>query len=129
MGLGLLENVLGVTITEIVIKDLAELENQIANLAVAGDYCIIGGGLSIVYAKKYGIPNVFLHTSRDTVRDALQRAEELARLRQEVSRRSSRLQAILECANEGIIAIDAKGKIDIFNKSAERLLASMPVRS
>lgn len=122
VGLGLLENVLGVTITEIVIKDLAELENQIANLAVAGDYCIIGGGLSIVYAKKYGIPNVFLHTSRDTVRDALQRAEELARLRQEVSRRSSRLQAILECANEGIIAIDAKGKIDIFNKSAERII-------
>lgn len=122
VGLGLLENVLGVTITEIVIKDLAELENQIANLAIAGDYCVIGGGPSILYAKKYGIPNVFLHTSRDTVRDALLRAEELARLRHEVNRRSNRLQAILECANEGIVAIDEEGKIDIFNGAAERIM-------
>lgn len=65
VGLGLLENVLGVTITEIVIK-------------------------------------------------------ELARLRHEVNRRSNRLQAILECANEGIVAIDEEGKIDIFNGAAEQ---------
>ncbi|KUK73222.1 MAG: Sigma54 specific transcriptional regulator, Fis family [Clostridiales bacterium 38_11] len=121
VGLGLLENVLGVTISGIVIKDFTELENQIAYLA-NGDYCVIGGGPSILYAKKYGIPNVFLHTSRDTVRDALLRAKELSRLRHEVNRRSSRLQAILKYTNVGIIAIDEEEKIDIFNGAAEKIL-------
>lgn len=122
LGINLLEDVLGVTITEIVIEEVAELEVQIANLAQDGDYCIIGGGLSITYAKKYGVPYVFLHTSRDTVCDALLRAKELAKLRHDVNRRASRLQAILECTNEGIVAIDDRGIIDIFNGAAEKIM-------
>lgn len=122
VGLGLMEEILGVTITELVITSLPELEIRIAKLAEEGNYCLIGGGASILYANKYGVPNVFLHTSRDTIREALLRAEELARLHNEETRRSSRLKAILDCAAEGIIAIDEKGHIDICNLAAERIL-------
>lgn len=122
LGLGLVEEVLGVTITELVITTLPELEMQIAKLAKEGNYCVVGGGPSVLYANKYGVPNVFLHTSRDTMREALLRAEELAKLHYEEKRRSSRLKAILECAYEGIIAVDENGTVDICNNAAEKIL-------
>lgn len=122
IGLGLVEEVLSVTITEIVIKSLPELEMQISKLAEEGNYCVVGGGPSILFAKKYGISNVFLHTSRDTIREALLRAEELAKLHYEEKRLSSRLKAILDCADEGIIAIDHTGQVEICNRAAENIL-------
>ena len=121
VGLTLIEEILGVTITELVIKNLPELEPKIAQLAEEGNYCVVGGGPSVLYAKKYGVPSVFLHTSRDTVREALLRAEELARLLFEENRRASRLKAILDCAYEGILAIDENGQVDIFNSAAEKI--------
>lgn len=122
VGVSLLEEVMGVTITQLIITSLPELETQIAKLAEEGNYCIVGGGASILYANKYGLPNVFLQTSLDSVREALQRAKELADIHNEQKRRASRLNAILECAYEGVIAVDEEGKIDICNHTAERIL-------
>ena len=121
VGLQLIEETLGVTITELVIKNLADLEVEIAKVAEEGNYCIVGGGPSVRYAHKYGVPHVFLHTSRETMREALLRAEELAKLHFEEKRRASRLKAILDCAYEGILAIDEHGKVDIYNTAAERI--------
>lgn len=122
VGLDLVAEVLGVTITELVITSLEELERQIAKLAEEGDYCVVGGGPSVNYAKKYGVPAVFLHTSRDTVRDALLRAQELARLHYEEKRQTSRLKAILDGTYDGIMAIDENGKVEICNQAAEKIL-------
>lgn len=122
VGLELIEEILDVTITELVITTIQELEIEIAKLSREGNYCIVGGGPSILFADKYGLPNVFLHTSRDTIKEALLRAQELAKLHYEEKRRGSRLKAILECANEGIIATDENGKIVIYNQAAERIL-------
>jgi len=122
VGLGLLEEVLGVSITEIVIKSMPELKIHIAKLAEEGNYCVVGGGPSILYAKEYGVPNVFLYTSRETIREALLRAEELAELHRTEKRWASRLKAILDCSYEGIVAVDENGKIDIFNPAAEKIM-------
>lgn len=122
VGLDLVAEVLGVTITELVITAMPELETQIANLARDGNYCVVGGGPTVNYANKYGVPSVFLHTSRDTIRDALSRAQELAKLHYEEKRRSSRLKAILEYAYDGIIAVDENGRVEICNQAAEKIL-------
>jgi transcriptional regulator with PAS, ATPase and Fis domain len=122
VGLGLVEDILSVTITELVIKSLPELEMQIAKLAEEGNYCVVGGGPSILFAKKYGVPNVFLHTSRDTIREALLRAEELAELHNKEKRLSNRLKAILDCAYEGVIAVNQTGQVEVYNRAAEGIL-------
>ncbi len=122
VGLELVEDVLEITLTEFIIKDIPGLEIQIASLSKEGNYCVVGGGATILYANKYKVPSVFLHTSRNTIREALLRAEELARLHYEEKRRSSRLKAILDCAHEGIVAVDENGRIDIFNDAAEKIL-------
>lgn len=122
IGLPLMEKVLDVSITEIVFTNLKELECKIASLSHAGEYCIVGGGPSVAYAKKYGLPNVFLRTNRATLHSAFLEADRLASLQREETRKSRRLEAILDATYDGIIAVDAKGAIEIFNKAAKRTL-------
>jgi len=121
-GLDLLEKVLGVPITVVSFKDLADLEKNIAALAQAGHYCVVGGGPSVAYAQANGLPSVFLRTSRETVVDALVKARDLAKLRREEKAKAYRLKAILDSVYDGVIAIDGAGKIEVFNRAAERIL-------
>lgn len=121
-GMDILEKVMDITITSVVFNSLPELERKIAALAEAGNYCIVGGGPSVTYAQKYGLPSVFLRTSQETIRDALLRAAELARLRRAEKHKAYRLKTILDSVYDGIIAVDELGKIEIFNKAAERIL-------
>lgn len=121
IGKNLLETVFGVSITEIIFNDLTELEEKIATLALSGEYCVVGGGPSVLYASKYGLSSVFLRTSRATLHAAFLQADQIAKLHREETRKRYRLQAILDAAYEGIIAIDAKGTIEIYNKAAERI--------
>jgi propionate catabolism operon transcriptional regulator len=122
VGLDLVEDLLGKTVSELIIKSLPDLERKILELSREGDYCIVGGGVSVQYAKKYGVPNVFLSTGPITIKEALLRAQELAELHFKEKLRGKRLQAILECANEGILAVDEEGRIEICNRSAEKIL-------
>ena len=121
-GLDLLEKVLGVPITAVSFKNLADLEGNIAALAHAGHYCVVGGGPSVTYAGKNGLPSVFLRTSRETVYDALVKARDLAKLRREEKAKAYRLKAILDSVYDGVLAVDETGKIEVFNRAAERLL-------
>ncbi|MEL7633428.1 sigma 54-interacting transcriptional regulator [Sporomusa sphaeroides] len=121
IGLPLMEKVLDISITEVIITDLKTLEQQIASLA-SGNYCVVGGGPSVAYAQKFGLPNVFLKTNRATLHSAFLEAEKLTSLRREEMRKSRRLEAILNATYDGIIAVDACGAIEIFNKSAEKTL-------
>ncbi len=121
-GLDLLEKVLGVPITVISFKTLADLEKNIAALAQAGHYCVVGGGPSVAFAQKSGLPSVFLRTSRETVHDALVKARDLAKLRRDEKAKAYRLKAILDSVYDGVLAIDEAGKIEVFNRAAERIL-------
>ena len=120
VGLRLMEKVLDISITEVLFKSLEDLDTRIAALAQSGEYCIVGGGPSVSFAKKYGLPSVFLRTSRATLHSAFLNADELACLRKEETRKSYRLNAILDAAYDGIIAVDGTGIVEIYNKAAEK---------
>ncbi|HMM19966.1 MAG TPA: sigma 54-interacting transcriptional regulator [Selenomonadales bacterium] len=121
-GLPLLQKVLDVSIMEIRITSLKDLEARIASLAHLGNYCIVGGGPTVSYAQKYGLSNVFLKTNRATLHSAFLEADRLVTLRREEMRKSRRLEAILNATYDGIIAVNATGAIEIFNKAAEKTL-------
>ena len=75
VGLQLMEKVFGITITEIIFTGLEGLEKRITELALSGDYCVVGGGPSISYATQCGLPSVFLRTSRATLEQAFLQAD------------------------------------------------------
>jgi PAS domain S-box-containing protein len=121
-GLPLLERTMEIKITEIVFPDLAYVEKRLESLAGEGDYCVVGGGPTVQIARRFGLPSVFLRTGENTVREALQRADEVARLRREEKRKSYRLKAILDSAYDGIIAVDSSENVELVNAAAERML-------
>jgi transcriptional regulator, propionate catabolism operon regulatory protein len=121
IGMQLLEKVFHISITEIIFNNLEELEQKIATMALSGKYCIVGGGPSVSYASQYGLPSVFLRTSRATLHAAFLQAEQVANLRREETKKRYSFQAILDAAYEGIMAVDAQGKVELYNKAAERI--------
>lgn len=122
VGMRLLEKAMDIVITEVIFHSLTDLEARIAELAEEGGFCVVGGGQSVPAAKKCGLPAVFLRASLDTIRDSLLKAAEVAKLRREEKRRAYRLKAILDSVYDGIIAVDAEGRLEIVNRAAERML-------
>ncbi|HWR41496.1 MAG TPA: sigma 54-interacting transcriptional regulator [Patescibacteria group bacterium] len=121
VGKELLEKAFDVSITELIFSSVPDLKEKIAALAFSGKYCILGGGPSVSYAAEYGLPSAFLRTSRATLETAFLQAEQMANLRREETRKRYRLQAIMDAAYEGIIAVDDKGAVELYNKAAEKI--------
>ena len=122
VGMGLLEKAMDIAITELTFSSLRELGQRIAEAADEGGYCLVGGGPSVQMARSHRIPAVFLKASRDTVREALLQAVEVANLRREEKRKAYRLKTILDSVYDGIVAVDGSGKLEIINPAAERIL-------
>lgn len=129
VGMRLLEKAMDITITELVFHSQNDLEKLIADLSNEGNYCVVGGGQTVPEAQKHGMPAVFLRASRDTIRETLLQAAEVARLRREEKRRAYRLKAILDSVYDGIIAVDGEGKVELMNPAAERMLNINAARS
>ena len=129
IGMSLLEKAMDIAITELVFQSLPDLEQRIAELAHEGPFCVVGGGQSVAAAQKNGLPAVFLRASRDTIKETLLQAVEVARLRREEKRRAYRLKTILDSVYDGIIVVDAQGKLEIMNPAAERMLKINASRS
>ncbi|MHC1745939.1 MAG: sigma 54-interacting transcriptional regulator [Negativicutes bacterium] len=129
IGLDLMEKAFGLSITEVVFHNLKELKTKISALALSGNYCILGGGPSVVFAQEVGLTGLFLRTNRITMQAAFNTAVQLATLRQEEMHKMRQIETILDAAYEGIIAINATGKIEICNAAAVRIfdLGSSPI--
>jgi len=127
-GLPLMEKVLGVAITEINSStlDMTALKRRISLLASTGEFCVVGGGPSVSFAKECGLPSVFLRTNTATIQAAFQTADHLALLRHEERRKSEMINAILDNTYEGIIAINSTGQVEVFNKAAGKIMNKSP---
>lgn len=122
VGISLLEKAMDIDITELIFNSLQGLEQRIVEAANEGGYCLVGGGPSVQMARSNGMPAVFLKASRDTVREALLQAVEVAKLRREEKRKAYRLKTILDSVYDGIVAVDGAGQLEIVNPAAERML-------
>ncbi len=116
-----MEKVMGVMITPIIFSTMSDLERQIQQVADEGEYCALGGGPSIRFAKKYGLPSVFLSTSPDSIKDAILRAVEISIFNKTEKHKNSRLNAILDSIYDGVIVVNQEGQIELINPAAARI--------
>jgi propionate catabolism operon transcriptional regulator len=94
---------------------------------------VIGAGLVAHLAEERGMKGVFLY-SRASVESALDDAIALAAAQQAEKSRRVTLSAVLEHLHEGVIAVDARGRVMAANSAArtitgsgENLAAGMPL--
>ncbi len=104
------------------VKDESEVEEKIVELAKAKVKVVVGGGIVAKYAPSYGIKAVVIKSGVDAFVSALEEAKKIILAIRKEKEAGERVKAIIEYSNEGIICIDKEGCINIFNRSAERLL-------
>ncbi|HET7754362.1 MAG TPA: propionate catabolism operon regulatory protein PrpR [Anaeromyxobacteraceae bacterium] len=92
-------------------------------LRASGVEVVVGPGLVCDLAEAAGLPGVFLY-SQSSVRDALARAVEIARIGRTEEARRQRLDAILRHLRDGVVAVDAEERIESVNPAMEAILGA-----
>lgn len=118
-----LGRLIGINVTPLLYSRLKDVETQVEKAKKLGIDVIVGGGImGVTLAEKKGLKGILVNTSRRSVVLALQRAHELIHFKQKELEHSVQLAAIINSIQEGIVGLDKKENITIFNPGAERIL-------
>lgn len=99
------------------------LVRQVLTASRGGYTTVVGTGVCIArMAEEHAMHGVLVHTSRETLYDALRQTIARLRLAEQQRARSRRYRAVLDLTSDGILATDSDGSVLLFNRSAERLL-------
>ena len=90
-------------------------------LRAAGVEVVVGPGLVCDLAEEAGLRGEFLY-SQSSVRDALGRAVEIARIARIEEARRVRIDTILRHLKDGVVAVDAEERVESMNPAMERIL-------
>ncbi|WP_250454359.1 propionate catabolism operon regulatory protein PrpR [Caballeronia sp. ATUFL_M2_KS44] len=102
-------------------RSAQDAENLVLDLRDRGIDTVVGPGLVTDLAARAGMQSVFLY-SRTSVASAFETALEVAQaMRREVGRRT-RLDNLLQHLRDGVVAVDADGRIEAINR---RLLTAL----
>jgi transcriptional regulator, propionate catabolism operon regulatory protein len=83
---------------------------------------IVGGGIPCTLARKWGIDNVFINASKESIYEGVNYARELIDGIYEQKYRNEVLRTILDGIHDAVIAVDQEGRIILYNERAKELL-------
>ncbi|KYH31756.1 sigma 54-interacting transcriptional regulator [Neomoorella mulderi] len=106
---------------EFIFNDSSDAEECIKTLQSRGFQVVVGAGRVCKLAQKYNFPFVFRYP-RETVREALDIAVQLAVSRWHDKLKNNQLRVILDNIQDGVIAVDRSDMVNLFNTSAEKIL-------
>lgn len=113
-----IENVLDIELVTIEVNHEDDAEINIEKLKTGGIQTVIGGVMSSDIARRLGMNSLFIQSGREAVYLALQEAKRVATVRRQEQERAEKFRAILHYSDEGIIAVDTQGKINLMNMAA-----------
>lgn len=116
-----LGKLLGIRFYEIALKDESEALTKISEALDHGVDLVVGDAISTKIAARLGAHGELIHSGKESVYKALHEALMIAKIRREEQRKSEILQAIINHSEEGIIATDRDGCVNMFNPVAEKL--------
>lgn len=97
-----------------------ELQQTLEHISSLTNSVVVGSGVSVTCrAEAYGLKSVLVHSSREFIQDALKKAKDICLVRRKDLRLCKSLQAILNNAYDGIMAVE-NGKVTVFNPVAEK---------
>jgi propionate catabolism operon transcriptional regulator len=118
----------GLHIEQRAYETLADAENVVRDLTSHGIEVVVGPSAITDLAERLGKKGVFLH-SQSAVRDALNRAIEIARVARADAARRARVDAILSHLDEAVAAVDLEERIESLNPAMSRVLGVPPERA
>ncbi len=109
-------------VEEGIYHDSRSLEDLIYQASLNGYEVVIGGGLGVLYAEKYGLKGIEIEVSADTIKTSFVNAASVVRANRKEKERMRRLYSIIDSVSEGIISVDQGGIIMTVNRNARKLL-------
>jgi len=82
---------------------------------------LLGGAVAENLAKELGIPTVLLETGEQAVEQSIKEARRIIELRNQERQKTKEFQAVLHYINQGVIAVNRKNEITIFNPAASKI--------
>lgn len=120
-GVQSLADILGVRAETYIISTEEDAEQAVLDAKTRGVGAVIGGAMAVQLARKHNVCVELIETGREAILQALDEAIRAAKQAGQTKEVAERVQAILDYAYEGIVAVDEKGKITVFNKTAEQI--------
>ncbi|WP_159872572.1 MULTISPECIES: sigma 54-interacting transcriptional regulator [unclassified Raoultella] len=112
---------LGVTLKTYMLKTENDVESTVQTALLAGCKGIIGGGVTIKYAKTTGIPCVIISISKESIMLAIRHATQVIAAIMVTQEKNLLITTVLENTYEGVITTDNEGVIRTINPSAQVL--------
>lgn len=122
MGIENLSDVLNMEIKTYVYSHNSEIKKYVNQAVKDGVEVIIGGVYTCAYASELGFKTVRIETGKEEIEFALAEAKRVASLSRKEQEKALRFKTILDYTSEGVIAIDNRNVISVFNAFAEKIL-------
>ncbi len=111
----------GLEIEQRAYRTVEDAESAVRDLAAQGVEVIVGPSLVTDLPDRAGLVGVFVY-SENSVREAIHRAIEIARISRTEEAKRARVDAILRHLHEAVVSVDALGRVESLNPAMERLL-------
>ena len=116
-----IEKLMDVELITVEVNDENDAEPSILKLKQQGINTVIGGVMSCEIAKRFDMNSLYVESGREAIFYALSEAKRVATIRRKEQERAEQFRAILDYSDEGIIAVDAKGEINLVNMAAIKI--------
>lgn len=118
-----LSKIFNIKFTEILINEECEAEHKIREAIINNHLDLtVGDAISVKIAKKNKVKGQFINSGKQSIFRALQEALLIARVRRQDEQKSQIIREIIKKSHDGIIVVDEKDKINLFNPQAEKIL-------
>lgn len=101
---------------------MEDAARELAELAKKQPDVIIGGDFICEEAQKMGFPAIYLQATGESIAEALQAAKKMAYTAETEQQNAAQFETVLDTSFNGIVKINAEGKIIVINKLVENLL-------
>lgn len=121
VGIECLSSILDVELRLYPIKDESEADHQVRTAIRDGVHVVIGGSITVKSANNLNCPSQLIESGTEGILQAAKEAKRIVYARALEKEKTGLFQAVLDYAYEGIISVDNKEFITVFNPIAERI--------
>lgn len=120
-GLDYFGTVMDTSIRFYPLKSENEVESKVLEAIEDNVDIIVGGAITGNVVNKRKVPFAVIENSPESIRQAAQEAKNIALAKQKEKTKGNLFRVVIDYAYDGIISVDTKGLITIFNPVAEKV--------
>ena len=117
-----MEELFGIRLLISYIDRIEEVPDILHGMKREGADCVIGGDTACQEAEKIGCYSIKFMATEESVRDAMERAKNMAYAVENEKRSTAQFETMLDTSFNGIIKINSDGRIIAINRLVENLL-------